>query len=232
MTKRKSAEAFGKMIRELREKKEMSLRSLAAKAGLSPTYMSRIERGDAPPPAESKISKIASVLEQDEFEFFAEAGLVPREFLGAVERHPQDMAVLLRHLGRLSPERIRQLAMLAYLGRKEDLAPLIRERADEVAEKLSQARDLRAGELRDTLSRRRMAAAAYAAAAAAAAAAAGAHAATAGANAVEPAAADTDMLKQRRLLAATYAAAAAHAAAASANAVELAAADNVQDDQA
>jgi transcriptional regulator with XRE-family HTH domain len=168
VSKRKPAKFFGKMIRKLREKKGISLRSLAARAELSPTYMSKIERGDVPPPAEDKIRAIASALDQDAFEFLAKAGLVPRELLEVVERHPQDMAVLLRHVRSLNPEQIRQLAMLAHLCKKEDLSLLVQKRADEVAEELSEAKDLSAEELSDLLTQRTSPASAARAAAAAA----------------------------------------------------------------
>ena len=45
MTATREAEIFGARLRELREKRELSLRSLGSLAGMSYTYISDMERG-------------------------------------------------------------------------------------------------------------------------------------------------------------------------------------------
>lgn len=57
---------FGGFIRRLRQEKGITLRGFAQKAGMSPTYLSKIERGDFKPPGEEKIRNIAKALGQDE----------------------------------------------------------------------------------------------------------------------------------------------------------------------
>jgi transcriptional regulator with XRE-family HTH domain len=47
--------AFGKRIRDLRTKRKVSLRAFARQVGMSPTYLSKVEREEFPPPAEEKV---------------------------------------------------------------------------------------------------------------------------------------------------------------------------------
>ena len=54
---------FGKKVRELREVKlktnpKFTLRQFAAAVGISPTFLSKVERGEFDPPAADKIMKI------------------------------------------------------------------------------------------------------------------------------------------------------------------------------
>ena len=48
-------EQFGAFIRRKREEKDLGLREMAKKIGISPTYLSKCERDEFPPPAEDKI---------------------------------------------------------------------------------------------------------------------------------------------------------------------------------
>ena len=57
-------EKFGAFIRREREAREIGLREMAKKIGVSPTYLSKIERGDFDPPAEDKVRKIAEIIER------------------------------------------------------------------------------------------------------------------------------------------------------------------------
>jgi transcriptional regulator with XRE-family HTH domain len=45
-------EKFGEFVRRERETKEIGLREMAKMIGVSPTYLSKIERDEFPPPAE------------------------------------------------------------------------------------------------------------------------------------------------------------------------------------
>jgi len=58
---------FGKRIRDLREAKKIaapkfSLRQFAQAAGISATYLSKVETGDFVPPAPETIKKMAALL--------------------------------------------------------------------------------------------------------------------------------------------------------------------------
>ena len=50
-------EKFGAFIRREREAKEDGLREMAKKIGVSPTYLSKVERDEFPPPAEDKVGR-------------------------------------------------------------------------------------------------------------------------------------------------------------------------------
>src|SRR2546429_2780397 len=65
---------FGALVRREREAKEIGLREMAKKIGVSPTYLSKIERGDFDPPAEDKVRKIADIIGRDPDELLALAG--------------------------------------------------------------------------------------------------------------------------------------------------------------
>jgi transcriptional regulator with XRE-family HTH domain len=48
-------ERFGALVRREREAKEIGLREMAKMIGVSPTYLSKVERDEFPPPAEDKV---------------------------------------------------------------------------------------------------------------------------------------------------------------------------------
>ena len=56
---------FGETIRELRVAQDLGLRETATKVGISPTYLSRIERGKERPPRPELIKELARVLAAD-----------------------------------------------------------------------------------------------------------------------------------------------------------------------
>ena len=58
-------EKFGAFIRREREAKEIGLREMAKMIGVSPTYLSKVERDEFPPPAEDKVKAIAKIIECD-----------------------------------------------------------------------------------------------------------------------------------------------------------------------
>jgi transcriptional regulator with XRE-family HTH domain len=56
---------FGETIRNLRFAQELGLRETASKIGISPAYLSRIERGKESPPRPEIIKDLAKVLAAD-----------------------------------------------------------------------------------------------------------------------------------------------------------------------
>src|SRR5437588_10797891 len=59
------AKGFGETIREMREAQDLGLRVAAERLGISPAYLSRIERGKERPPKPELVKKIARVLGGD-----------------------------------------------------------------------------------------------------------------------------------------------------------------------
>ena len=50
-----SGERFGEFVRREREEKDIGLREMAKMIGVSPTYLSKVERDEFPPPVEDKV---------------------------------------------------------------------------------------------------------------------------------------------------------------------------------
>ena len=59
-------EQFGAFIRRKREEKDLGLREMAKKIGISPTYLSKCERDEFPPPSEDRVRAIAEELGCDD----------------------------------------------------------------------------------------------------------------------------------------------------------------------
>jgi HTH-type transcriptional regulator, competence development regulator len=89
---------FGDRLRSLRlqSPKYHSLRDFAAKAGLSPTYISHLENNKVPPPSEEVIERLSEALEADKYELFGLAGKVPAEFIETFQKNPRRVADFLR----------------------------------------------------------------------------------------------------------------------------------------
>jgi len=106
---------FGKTVRVLRLRRGIGLRTFARQLGISPTYLSKIERGDFPPPAEDKVVSIADALGEDRDVMLALAGRVASDLAAIIRRHPRELGSFLRSVGLLTPVRIAQLAETARL---------------------------------------------------------------------------------------------------------------------
>jgi transcriptional regulator with XRE-family HTH domain len=96
---------FGTRLRKLREEREMGLREFARSAGLSPTYVSRVENGkeNAPKKAET-IVKWAEALEVDPDYLLACAGVISPEVRDRMQRSPRLFAKLVKLLRLASDE--------------------------------------------------------------------------------------------------------------------------------
>jgi len=106
---------FGKTVRELRVKRGLGLRRFARQLGISPTYLSKIERGDFPPPAEAKVVAIADALGADRDVFLAMAGRVASDLAAVIRQHPRELGRFLRLAQHLSSHQISHLAETARL---------------------------------------------------------------------------------------------------------------------
>ncbi|MDH4229873.1 MAG: helix-turn-helix domain-containing protein [Nitrospirota bacterium] len=87
---------FGHEVRMLRTKRNIGLRKFAKQVGISPTYLSKIERGEFPPPAEDKVVAIADALEQDHDEMLALSGRIATDLKQVILRSPREFGHLLR----------------------------------------------------------------------------------------------------------------------------------------
>src|ERR1700740_2136633 len=108
-----SGKKVGALVRREREAKEIGLREMAKKIGVSPTYLSKIERGDFDPPAEDKVRKIAEIIGRDPDELLALAGRVASDLTNIILQRPREMADFLRAAKRLTAEDMARLARRA-----------------------------------------------------------------------------------------------------------------------
>ena len=110
------ARTFGETIREMRQARQMGLRTAADRLGISPAYLSRIERGRERPPRPDLVKQLATLLggdsdllfrlaestDPDLAEYVHSIPNVP-EFLRtakAMKLTTEDFAVLIEHMKR------------------------------------------------------------------------------------------------------------------------------------
>jgi transcriptional regulator with XRE-family HTH domain len=89
-------ETFGSFTRRQREAREISLREMAKLIGVSPTYLSKVERDRIPPPTEAKVKALARIIECNADELLARAGRLSSDLLDIIKGHPVELAALLR----------------------------------------------------------------------------------------------------------------------------------------
>lgn len=94
---------FGEYIRERRETlrkddKAFSLRKVAQRMGVEPSYLSKVERGEQPPPSEAAIGALADALGEDPDVMLALGGKVSSDLQEVIRRRPKLFAELIRSL--------------------------------------------------------------------------------------------------------------------------------------
>jgi len=78
--------------------KAYSLRQVAGRIGMQPSYLSRIERGTDIPPSEDKLVGLAKELELDSDVVLAMAGKVSSDLQAIIRKRPQLFSDLIRQL--------------------------------------------------------------------------------------------------------------------------------------
>jgi HTH-type transcriptional regulator, competence development regulator len=107
-------EKFGAFIRRERETKGLSLRDMAKKIKVSPTFLSKVETEDWKP-GEEKLRKIAEVIGCDPDDLMARAGRVPTELSEIIKQSPHrhQMTALLRTAKGFTAEEMEKLVSQA-----------------------------------------------------------------------------------------------------------------------
>jgi transcriptional regulator with XRE-family HTH domain len=98
--------AFGQYLRERREALRaedpaFSLRQVASRIGVEPSYLSKVERGEEAPPSEARIVALAGELGEDPDVLLALAGKVSSELQALIRKRPRLLGELLRELREL-----------------------------------------------------------------------------------------------------------------------------------
>ena len=101
---------FGETIRELRIAQDLGLRETAVMVGISPAYLSRIERGKERPPRPEIIKVLAKLLAADPDVLFRLSSSTDPEIVDFLHDQPEAMN-LIRFIveNRFSPNKIEQL---------------------------------------------------------------------------------------------------------------------------
>lgn len=108
------ADAFGSYLRRRREllrrdDARYSVRQVAGRVGVEPSYLSKVERGDEPPPSEARIRALAADLGEDPDVLLALAGKVSSDLQEIILRRPALMAELIREMKRLPAHAVLRL---------------------------------------------------------------------------------------------------------------------------
>ena len=96
--------SFGKYVRARREElqkasgRRFSLRQVAGRLGVEPSFLSKVERGEQPPPSEARIVALAEILGEDPDVLLALAGKVSSDLQEVIRKRPRLFADLIREL--------------------------------------------------------------------------------------------------------------------------------------
>jgi len=113
-----SEKSFGVLVRREREAREIGLREMAKMIGVSPTYLSKVERDEFAPPVEEKVRAIARIIDRDPDEMLALANRVSTDLTDIIKESPREVAALLRTVRGLTREDVERLAREAEKSRK------------------------------------------------------------------------------------------------------------------
>ena len=80
---------FGRILRQVRKSKHVTLKELAEKAGIHFTHLSNIERGASGPPRPTAVAKICRALNVDPKPFFEEIAMEREQALLMLETDVQ-----------------------------------------------------------------------------------------------------------------------------------------------
>jgi len=105
---------FGDFIRQRRERLQendprYSLRQVAASINVEPSYLSKVERGEQPPPSEKTIVALARQLGEDPDVLLALAGKVSADLQQIIRKRPKLFAQLIRDLKNLPEHAVLRL---------------------------------------------------------------------------------------------------------------------------
>ena len=107
--------ALGRYLRKCREAKQQeagnqfSLRQLAQRIGIEPSYLSKIERGLEPRPSEETTRALALALGEDPDALLAMAGKVSQDLQDIICKRPQVFAQLIRELRNMPDKAVLRL---------------------------------------------------------------------------------------------------------------------------
>jgi transcriptional regulator with XRE-family HTH domain len=105
---------FGDFVRDLRESRRkedsaFSLRRVAGRIRVQPSYLSKVERGEVAPPSEATILRLAEVLDVDGDVLLAMAGKISTDLKRVIQQRPRLFGELIRELKDLPDQAVLRL---------------------------------------------------------------------------------------------------------------------------
>ena len=127
-------ETFGAFTRREREAKQIGLRRMAKMIGVSPTYLSKVERDEFAPPAEDKVKAIAEIIGCNKDDLLARANRVASDITGIIKSHAVEISALLRVIDDLPTEDTSGvvMAMRTLVSWRVRGAPVEKEKLEEI----------------------------------------------------------------------------------------------------
>ena len=106
---------FAAYVRKRREKLQeedprFSVRQVAARIKVQPSYLSRVERNQQSPPSEAKIRALAAELDEDPDVLLALAGKISSDLKAIIVKRPELFADLIRRLKNMPSKALDDLA--------------------------------------------------------------------------------------------------------------------------
>ena len=106
---------FGALLRERREglratDRSFSLRQVAERGGVEPSYLSKVERGEVAPPSEETILRLATELDLDPDALRLPAATVTGDLREVIRRRPELFGRLIRELRDLPDHAVLRIA--------------------------------------------------------------------------------------------------------------------------
>ena len=95
--------------RQLRKGNAFSLRQIAGRIGVEPSYLSKIERGIEPRPSEETTRALALELGEDPDVLLAMAGKVSGDLQDIIRKRPQLFAQLIREMKKMPDHAVLRL---------------------------------------------------------------------------------------------------------------------------
>jgi len=97
------SEEFGSYLRKRREEllkgsSGYTVRKIAARIGIQPSYVSKVERGEVAPPSEATILRWADVIGEDPDVLLALAGKVSADLREVIVKRPKVFSQVIREL--------------------------------------------------------------------------------------------------------------------------------------
>lgn len=105
---------FGDYVRSRREElrltdRRFSVRQVADRIEVEPSYLSKVERGEVAPPSEATITRLATELGEDADVLLALAGKVSTDLQAVIRKRPRLFADLIRELETLPDHAVLRL---------------------------------------------------------------------------------------------------------------------------